>query len=1204
MPQYVDPKTGEHFDNDAEDADARAAQVGLVPKAQYEADNQSFLDKAGDVGMAVVGGLGRPLEALRNATGTTPIGQSPYDTPEQRAAGYSPSSPAMRKLAAEHPIASQLPLAAEALLPGGPLVQMAAGTLGSAAESSFAGGSEYGAINPDELLQAAALGGAGAAAGPILRGAGKLAVKGSEAAVEGLYGAGRAIGAAANAAGQTKVGRDVVEGAVGKGLRAAGVAVGAAVGHAPGAFVGHEMGQRLGKKYASRIADAILGKQPEEVLGTGILRHQQFEGIEGGLTPEMLGEMPKPPIEPEAVAMGTGFGPIFRKAEDAMSPTLKRAKEILARREQQAGHTILGARERHGLAPQAFPSVRALDEERLHQSIAKLPESGWVKPDGEASHSMHGVNVSRDVRDKLTAHSNEVYADKMSQAERDAIDAYTGGEYQNIRAIQKGEAPASFDAKHDATLRTKAADLDTAVDKISIENPTQHGPLYRGMPATPEMLDELMRHDEFVTSASTSSSYAPGMAMGFAGNKPTNSVLIKFEKVDHGAPLFGEAGMGESEVLLPRGAKYKVTGRHRTEDGELLVTVKQVGRASPDEMRDLGALGAVTFSPGKPGRTPGPNFSLGDIAKSPIGVTTGIGSAIGVGNVLARAERRANESTSFDDLDDMSEPDRRAALASNAHRYMQQANDSTVNALEGKTDAYVAAKGLARKRLGDLAADPSDAQRAYADTALTAIDGASQALRDNGDGATAKALDQVADSLTDVSAAHREKAPIDHDSGELLGQLDHAYSILRAHGSLPPDAQSALQDLEQGTTRPELWGQAADMLADTRQADDGVDKHDITDSSDPDTWRQNLAEHVAAARHQVDVLDKWGVDTEKLTGKLDELSDAIDRGEAVTAEMHAAGIRSSDGRTDAWDQGPAADILGSVSQEMGGGVDVDSVLAPSARQALEQQQKAYRYDTALRSVQRGADLTLKRAARGMVGLGSSTQTVDPDASNAAFSEGYSDEVAAFDARRSMIQQLGKDPMALADSMSTSYGELVKTHPEVYDQISSMVVRATDILTEAMPPSILQSIQSPRGLPPSIDDVRAFSRIFMAVTEPETYLRDLGAGQAWPEQSMAFAKMYPQQWSKLSETALQAAQQRGPELSPQDATYLDITFNVGNNLGGMWSDSGAKAIRDAVTAAQQQRQSKAGKPPPGPAGATIPTMATQALGAGPSSTPVS
>lgn len=1194
MPTYVDPKTGEHFDNDAENADALARRVGLVPKAQYEADNRPFLESAGEAVQAVGNTMLRPLEALGEAL----PGGHQAEANKRIADTWSPSSEDSRRIAQEHPIASALPLAGEALLPGGPLVQAAAGTLASAAEGTFQRGGQYGEIDPNELLTAAALGGGTAALAPAAR----LVGRAGAAVAEG----GAGLIQKAGKYGASKLGReltqDAVGDAVGSAFHAGGVVAGAHVGGLPGALVGGYVGRRLNRKYGDKIVDAIYNaSKGADKAGLGA---RTASGVEEAVAGMAEANPAWKPIDPEAVAMGTGFGPIFRKAEDAMSPTLKRAKEILAKREQQAGHTILGARERHGLAPQAFPSVRALDEERLHQSIANLPESGWIKPGGEASHSMHGVNVPRDVRDKLTAHSNEIYADKMSQAERDAIDAYTGGEYQNIRAIQKGEAPASFDAKHDATLRTKAADLDTAVDKISIENPTQHGPLYRGLPATPEMLDELMRHDEFVTSASTSSSYAPGMAMGFAGNKPTNSVLIKFEKVDHGAPLFGEAGMGESEVLLPRGAKYKVTGRHRTEDGELLVTVKQVGKASPDEMRDLGALGAVTFSPGKPGRTPGPNFSLGDVAKSPIGVTTGIGAAIGVGNVLARAERRANESTSFDDLDELPEPDRRAAIASNAPRYLQQANDSTVNALEGKTEAYVAAKGLARKRLSDLSADPSDAQRAYADTALTAIDGASQSLRDHGDGATAKALDQVADSLTEVSAAHREKAPIDHDSGELLGQLDHAYSILRAHGALPPDAQSALQELEQGTTRPELWGQAADMLADTRQADDGVDKHDITDSSDPDTWRQNLAEHIAAARHQVDVLDKWGVDTEKLTGKLDELSDAIDRGEAVTAEMHAAGIRSSDGRTDAWDQGPAADILGSVSQEMGGDVDVDSVLAPSARQALEQQQKAYRYDSALRSVQRGADLTLKRAARGMVGLGSTTQKVDPDASNAAFSEGYSDEMAAFDAKRSMIQQLGKDPMALADSMSTSYGELVKTHPEVYDQISSMVVRATDILTEAMPPSILQSIQSPRGLPPSIDDVRTFSRIFMTITEPETYLRDLGAGQAWPEQSQAFAKMYPQQWSKLSETALQAAQQRGPELSPQDATYLDITFNVGNNLGGMWSDSGAKAIRDAVTAAKQQRQSKAGKPPPGPAGATIPTMATQALGAGPSSTPVS
>lgn len=1032
MPTYVDPKTGEHFDNDAENADALAAQVGLVPKSQYDADNRPFLESAGEAVQAVGNTMLRPLEAIGDAL---PSGGS-SDVNRRVADSWSPSSDDSRRIANEHPIASALPLAGEALLPGGPLVQMAAGTLGSAAEGTFQRGGQYGEVDPNELLTAAALGGGTLAAGPVLRGVSKAAggvgdtiIGAAGAAKQGLAGAaGKAIASRAGRA----LTEDMVEDVVGGAMHGAGVIAGAHVGGLPGAIAGGYVGRRLNRKYGEKIVDAIYSaSKGADTAGLGVAKgaargaEDVASGVRASASAEgnpMWAPIVQPPIDPESVAMGTGFGPIFRKAEEAMSPTLKRAKEILQRREAEGGAVGVGSQ-----APTAPPRGRAA---RAAGRVDPLPDRDVMPtalyPDSNAARSEYG--------DAMYPHRDSVRGD-------------------NVRA---------------------------------------------------------------------------------------GALADKFEKT--------------------------------------------------------GEIGAVNLDDGS-------NLSLGGIAKSPIGVVTGVGAAIGVGNVLARAERRANESVSFDDLDEMPEQDRRAALSANAPRYLHQANDSTVDALDGKTEAYVAAKGLARKRLGDLAADPSDAQRAYADTALMAIDNASQALRANGNGDSAKALDEVADSLTDVSAAHREKAPIVHSSSELLGQLDHAYDILRAQGTLPPDAQTALDELKQGTTRPELWGQAADMLADMRQADDGVDAHDITDSSDPDTWRQNLTEHVAAARHQVDVLDKWGVDTDKLTGKLDELSDAIDRGEAVTSELHAAGIRSSDGRTDAWDQGPAADILGNASKEMGG-VDVEAVLAPSARKALEEQQRAYRYDTALRSVQRGSELQLKQAARGMVGLGSSTVKVDPDATNAAFSEGYSDEIAAFDARRSMIQQLGQDPMALADSMSTSYGELVKTHPEVYDQISSMVVRATDILTESMPPSILQSIQSPRGLPPSVDDVRAFSRVFMAVTEPETFLRDLGAGQAWPEQSQAFAKMYPQQWAKLAQTALQSAKQRGPELSPQEATYLDITFNVGNNLGGMWSDAGAKAISDAVTAAKQQTQDKAGKPPPGPAGATFPTMATQALGAGPSSTPVS
>lgn len=1187
MPTYVDPQTGEHFDNDAEDADARAAQVGLVPKAQYEADNRPALDTAVDTAKAIGYGALRPLQKLSDVAASA-LGGEPAMGAQH---GIDASSDEARRLAQEHPIASQLPLAAEALLPGGPLVQMAAGTLGSAAESTFEGGGQYGEINPDELLKAAALAGAGAAAAPVIKGAVRGIAKGASAAVDGLYGAGEAAAKKATDLGAGKLG----------GIAAK--ARDAGVDYAVNAATGGKLPKFVRDPIAGWIKKAVSGHSAEEVAGTGVQRFQQFEGIEGGLTPEMLGAKAQPPIDPESVAMGTGFGPVFQKAEQSASPAMQRARELIERRQGESGHTILGARERHGLAPQAFTSLRAHDEDVLHTRIANLPQS----------EQLHGTgrDVSKETREGLTAYADDVWNNDLTPDERSALESYTGPDYQGIRSIQKGETPRhladvgdDYRQAESGRLGNHAKHLDAAVEKLSIDNPTVHGPLYRGIPATPEMLDEVMRHDDFVTSASTSSSYAPGLAYGFTGTKPSNSLLVKFEHVEKGAPLFGEAGMGESEVLLPRGAKYRITRRQKTPDGDLVVTVRQTGQASKDDMRELGSLGSVSFNApaGRAGK--GPNFSLVDVAKSPIGITTGVAGAIGVGNVLARAERKANESVDFDDLKDLKPDDRQAAIVANGPRYAQQATEQAASALEDKTAAYVAAKDSARKRIGEIAAKPSDAQRAYADVALSAIDSASQSLRGAGDTDAADKLDDVSDHLTETAVAHQQKLPVTHDSGELLSQLDHAYDVLRSRDQLPADAQSALDELKQGTTRPELWGQAGDMLADLRHADDAVDQHNIADTSDPDTWRQNLAEHVAGARHQVDVLDKWGVDTEKLTGKLDKLSDALDRGESVAAELSAAGVRSSDQRADPHDQGPAAQIGSAVSQEFGAPVNLDEALAPSMRQALGDQQKAYRYDTALRSVQRGAEVSLKKAARGMAGLGSASENVEPDASNAAFTSGYSDEQAAFEARRSMIEQLGKNPMALADSMASSYGDLVKTHPEVYDQISSMVTRATDILTQAMPPSMLQSIQHPNGLPPSVDDVRAFSRVYMAVTEPDTFLKDLGAGQAWPEQSQAFAKMYPQQWTRLSQEALNAATERGPRLSPQEATYLDITFNVGNNLGGMWSDKGSQAIRDANTARAKSNQEKAkslGQPKPA---ATAPNPATAALSAGPSSTPVS
>jgi hypothetical protein len=119
-----------------------------------------------------------------------------------------------------------------------------------------------------------------------------------------------------------------------------------------------------------------------------------------------------------------------------------------------------------------------------------------------------------------------------------------------------------------------------------------------------------------------------------------------------------------------------------------------------------------------------------------------------------------------------------------------------------------------------------------------------------------------------------------------------------------------------------------------------------------------------------------------------------------------------------------------------------------------------------------------------------------------------------------------------------------------------------------------------------------------VVEPDVFMGELASGQAWPEQMQAFAKMYPARHAQLAEQALDAATMRGPDLTAQQATYLDLMFDVGDTIGGMWSDSGAKSISAAIESAAASKQQGGGAGQPPAQSNLAPELATAALSGGP------
>ena len=1182
MPVFVDPKSGERFANVPDEDIARAQQeYGLIPEAEFQSrqgqDSKSFGESAGESVQAFANTIMRPLEAIGEALPRSEMAR----IGERVGDSWSPSSGESRQIAQEHPIASALPLAGEALLPGGPLVQAAAGTIGAAAEGTFQHGGEYGEVDPSELAMAAGMSVLPIAGGAAVRRLGQTATAATEGISKGLRGAGKAAGEKLAELGAGKVGQFAKD-----------EAVDYAVNAATGGLL-----PRFARGAAGRAIKKLL-RGGEDLTGTGLQRWQQFEG----LTPEMLGAA-RPAINPESVAIGTGFGEVFERAAQEASPAFKRAKELIERARARADQT--GSVALKGGWETGNARVDAGLRDRLERVLKAAEEAGGAidkRRLGWAAGLQHQPDWEVETLER------QGILRKAPKSPKDPVDT----RYEFVpQTRSKPVAAVAAEARGSESSASGEA-------KFALGGPGFRGQakLLRGSASkygaeARDIADTAVRGKSLKELGALDDGFREG-TIPWLKNDPHfrehGTVADNFGASDGGLPQF---------TVEADGRVFLSNGRHR------LIAARELGLDSIEGViRKWGPRGGekwvyrgpIKIQPMPPESSwaergfasvgEGPNFSLGDIAKSPMGVVTGLGAAGLAGNVLARAERRANEAVSFDDLDDLSEPDRRAALVANGKRYTQQANQDAVDALDAKTSAFLAARDSARARLGEAAGEPTEAQRAYADQALGAIDIASSALRTAGDAERASKLSEYADRLTEVSVAHQQHLPVDHDPGKLLDTLEGARATLGANqAALPTEAQDALTELTKGTADPALWGDAAGILLELRAADDSADAENVLDTSDPDRWRDALREHLLGARQQADVFARLGVDTEKLEASIDKLSEAVDRGDAVSAELKAAGVADFDAGAEPGNEGPMGEILAAAAREAGFSGPLDEVLNPSLKQALQEQQRAYRYDTAIRAAQRGAEVAIKKAARGAVGWDGAPES-DADAVVTAFSEGYEDEVAAFEARRDLIQRISDDPMALASAMTGSYGELGKTHPEVFDEMSSMVSRAASTLVAAMPPSMLNSLQNPTGLLPSVDDVRAFARVYMTVTEPTTFLHDLGAGQAWPEQSQAFARMYPGQWQALSEQAVMLAKERGPALSPQDATYLDITFGIGNTIGGLWSDAAADSIRSAIAQAEEEKQQQQSKPQPQKPGSGMPTSATAPLLSGPSNVPVS
>jgi hypothetical protein len=171
--------------------------------------------------------------------------------------------------------------------------------------------------------------------------------------------------------------------------------------------------------------------------------------------------------------------------------------------------------------------------------------------------------------------------------------------YKALRKAGTTAAKALPEAESDAVSKWVLKNATTtkldphllkAVERLAIDNPTAHGPLYRGLRMSPAEIDKLAAAGEYTTSGVESASYRHGVARSFADKYRAGSpVMLRINTLDKGADVSHFGGLGEMEVLIPPEKRFKILGRGELEDGTPVLDLEQAtspaeGQASAADM--------------------------------------------------------------------------------------------------------------------------------------------------------------------------------------------------------------------------------------------------------------------------------------------------------------------------------------------------------------------------------------------------------------------------------------------------------------------------------------------------------------------------------------------------------------------------------------------------------------------------------------------
>lgn len=170
-------------------------------------------------------------------------------------------------------------------------------------------------------------------------------------------------------------------------------------------------------------------------------------------------------------------------------------------------------------------------------------------------------------------------AKKMDPAYLASLEAYTGSEYEKINAYLRG-GDAAFRAKHGGAETTRIAGLARNAHRAMATMPRAPADmvLMRGLslPAGDPQFDALASGSEVEFPAFGSFTRSPQVARQF-GSQDTATVTYRVRRHSSGVIAEGVSlSPAEREVLFPPGTRFRIVGRQRVADNELVVDLEEI----------------------------------------------------------------------------------------------------------------------------------------------------------------------------------------------------------------------------------------------------------------------------------------------------------------------------------------------------------------------------------------------------------------------------------------------------------------------------------------------------------------------------------------------------------------------------------------------------------------------------------------------------